>query len=57
MSERFGGWFPERQGRQGRHREEFQEFTARTDRLNNSPLFYFRRRLKGKEGKSYGERN
>ena len=55
---RFAHWFPERvAGRRGRHHEEFHEMTARTDRLNNSPLFYFRRRLNGKEGKRYGERN
>ena len=55
---RFGHWFPERQAaRRGRHHEELQELTARTDRLNNSPLFYYRRRLNGKEGKRYGERN
>ena len=54
---RFSHWFPERVGRQGRNKEVYQEFTARTDRLNNSPFFYFRRRLNGKEGNSYGERN
>ena len=55
---RFAHWFPEREaGRRGRHHEQFHELTARTDRLNNSPLFYFRRRLNGKEGKKYGERN
>ena len=54
---RYEHWFPERTGRQGRHAEQFQELPARTDRLFNSPLFYFRRRLNGKEGKSYGERN
>ena len=55
---RFAHWFPERQaGRRGRHHEELHELTARTDRLHNSPLFYYRRRLNGKEGKLYGERN
>ena len=56
---RFQRWFPPRAGRQGTRRggEVYQEFTARTDRLQNSPLFYFRRRLNGKEGKKYGERN
>ena len=53
----FAHWFPERSGRQGRHGEKYHEFTARTDRLNNSPLFYFRRRLNGKEEKSSGESN
>ena len=51
------GWFPERTGRSGRHGETYQEFPARTDRLFNSPLFYMRRRLNGKEGKAYGKRN
>ena len=58
-SDRFCSWFPPRRGRQGGRRagEEFQEFTARTDGLQNTPLFYFRRRLNGKDGKKYGERN
>ena len=58
-SERFSSWFPLRSGRQGgRNRvETYQEFTARTDRLHNSPLFYFRRRLNGKVGKEFGQRN
>lgn len=30
---------------------------AKTDSLKNSPLFYMRRRLNGKPGKEYGERN
>ena len=51
------GWFPLRSGRSGRHGDTYQEFQARTDRLYNSPLYYFRRRLNGKPGKSYGERN
>ena len=41
-------WFPLRTGRSGRHGETYKEFPARTDRLFNSPLFYFRRRLNGK---------
>ena len=59
MSMRFHSWFPPRQGCQGGRRagEQYQEFTARTDRQNNTPLFYFRWRLNGKEGKRYGERN
>ena len=56
-SPRFEGWFPRRTGRSGRHGEEYQEFQARTDRLFNTPLYYFRRRLNGKPGKNYGERN
>ena len=51
------GWFPERRGRQGRHKEQYEELTARTNRLNNSPLFNYRRRLNGKDGRTYGERN
>lgn len=57
-SDRFSEWFPEQMGRRsGRNQERFMEFTARTDRLNNSPMFYMRRRLNGKPGKKYGERN
>ena len=54
---RFGSWFPPRTGRSGRHGEDFRELPARTDRLFNSPLFYYRRRMNGKPGKTYGERN
>ena len=55
-------WFPlEASRRSARNTgpgwDKFKEFTARTDRLNNTPLFYMRRRLNGKEGKKYGERN
>ena len=52
-------WFPVREGRTcGRRQADFyKEFTARTNRLFNSPLFYYRRRLNGKNGKEYGERN
>ena len=53
----FERWFPLRQGRSGRHAETYREFQARTDRLFNSPLFYFRRRLNGKKGKEFGLRN
>ena len=51
------GWFPLRTGRSGRHAETYAELPARTDRLFNSPLYYYRRRLNGKPGKKYGERN
>ena len=34
----------------------FLESKARCDRLKNSPLFYFRRVLNGKIGKTYGKR-
>ena len=56
-SQRFESWFPRKTGRSGRHGEEYHEFQARTDRLFNSPLYYHRRRLNGKPGKTYGERN
>ena len=57
-SDRFKHWFPLADGRQtGRNSDTYKEFFARTDRLKNSPLFYMRRRLNGKPGKTYGERN
>ena len=58
MSERFCGWFPERvAGRASRRGEKYLESFARCERLKNLPLFYMRRRLNGKEGKTYGKRN
>ena len=57
-SGRFSKWFPVRTGRASARRGEvFTEEFARCDRLKNSPLFYMRRRLNGKDGKKYGERN
>ena len=57
MSDRFGSWFPPaRSTRVSRHTLKYKEEFARCDRLRNSPLFYMRRRLNGKEGKSYGKR-
>ena len=56
-SDRFKSWFPLNEGRGGRQREKYKEFFAKTDRLKNSPLYYMRRRMNGKEGKIYGERN
>lgn len=53
----FARWFPLRMGRSGRHAENYEEFPARTDRLFNTPLYYFCRRLNGKPGKQYGMRN
>ena len=50
-------WFPLRLGRSGCRGETYQEMPARTERLFNSPLYFFRRRLNGKVGKSYGQRN
>ena len=54
---RFAEWFPLRVARSGRHGDKYQEMSARTDRLYNSPLFYYRRRLNGKPGKIFGSRN
>ena len=57
-SSKFGHLFPLKQGRtSSRTGEEYVEQFARCDRLKNSPLFFMRRRLNGKEGKKYGERN
>ena len=54
---RFSSWFPTRGGRVGRNGDIYVEKNARTDRLYNSPLFYYRRRLNGKPGKTFGTRN
>ena len=55
---RFKKWFPPATGRRsGRSQEKYREEFAKNDRLKNSPLFYMRRRMNGKEGKIYGERN
>ena len=57
LNPRFSGWFPKKQAaRPTRSGETYQEFYARCDRLKNSPLFYMRRRLNGKNGKYYSER-
>ena len=54
---RFSGWFPKRSERRSeRHPEDYKEFYARCERLKNSPLYYMRCRLNGKEGKEYGQR-
>ena len=56
----FGHWLPLKQTRESkRHgkQEIYLEENARYNRLVNSPLFYYRRRLNGKEGKTYGKRN
>ena len=60
MSERFHHWFPRKEtrcSRRSKNREEFLEEKARCKRMADSPIFYFRRRLNGKEGKEYGSRN
>ena len=58
---RFQHWFPLRTGRMSSRnskQELYHEEKARCDRLFfNSPLFFFRRRLNGKERKTYGKRN
>ena len=56
---RFQHWFPLRKGRRSSRRgaEMYREETARCKRLFDSPLLYFRRRLNGKVGKTYGSRN
>ena len=57
-STRFGHWFPRNTGlRSTRNKLEYKEEYARFNRLLNSPLFYMRRRLNGKIGKTYGIRN
>ena len=54
----FDHWFPKRQvNRVTRNNDLYLEEKARCERLKNSPLFYFRRILNGKEGKVYGTRN
>ena len=58
---RYEHLFPRREhGRRTRSSlggEQFLETFARCDRLRDSPVHYFRRRLNGKPGKTYGLRN
>ena len=55
---RFSHWFPLSTGRRSaRGGDIYEERFAKCDRLVNSPLYYMRRRLNGKPGKEYGERN
>ena len=55
---KFCHWFPRRIAtRTTRNKEIYEEKHAKCDRLMNSPIYYMRRRLNGKEGKLYGERN
>ena len=56
-SDRFSRWFPLRSGRATRGSDKYLETYARCSRLYNSPVYYMRRRLNGKEGKRYGLRN
>ena len=54
----FEHWFPRRStGRITRNADTYLEEKARCERLKNSPLYYFRRILNGKVGKTYGSRN
>ena len=57
--DRFCDWFPKKVARRAMRRgaEQYREEYARCNRLFNSPIFYMRRRLNGKEGKVYGTRN
>ena len=58
---KFEHWFPIKNTRTSlrgvKNKEEYKEEKARCSRLFNSTIFYFRRRLNGKEGKSYGQRH
>ena len=58
-SDRFCAWFPEKTTRRSARApaEKYLEEKAKCDRLMNSPIFYMRRRLNGKEGKEYGLKN
>ena len=59
-SSRFAGWFPLKAGVQASSRTKgdiYKESFVRCDWLKMSPVYYMRRRLNGKPGKSYGERN
>ena len=60
-SDRFRSWFPLKSGVRVSARtagaEKYREDFARCDRLRNSPIYYMRRRLNGKPGKRYGDRN
>ena len=56
LNPRFEDWFPENTGRNTRGRDKYKEEFARCNRLYNSPLYYMRRRLNGKPGRTYGLR-
>ena len=57
---RFEHFFPRRESKRRTRSslggEEFLETFARCDRLRDSPIHFFRRRLNGKTGKIYGQR-
>ena len=57
---RFAPWFPLKdrlRPTRGGGGEKYLESFARCDRLRNSPIHYMRRRLNGKEGKEYKEKD
>ena len=55
---RFAHWFPLKGGRATRTSMKYEEeIHARCHRLRDWPLFYVRRRLNGKPGRTYGVRN
>ena len=57
-SDRFTDWFPEKSlKRATRNTDKYEEKYARCDRLYYSPLYYMRRRMNGKKGRTYGQRN
>ena len=53
----FEHWFPRKEQTRARGGDAYIELYARCDRLKYSPLYFMRRRLNGKQGKTYGERN
>ena len=58
-SARFSKWFLKRKvvRAASRVKEMYLETFVRCERLRNSPVHYMQRRLNGKLGKTYGERN
>lgn len=57
----FSHWFPLKTSRASKRtngkKEIYLEEKARCEQLRNSPLHYFRQRLNGKDGKTYGKCN
>ena len=55
----FQKWFPLKTARRSTRNggEVYLEEKARCERMKNSPMYYFRRLLNGKPGKTYGSRN
>ena len=54
---RFSSWLPLKPPTRGRNSEKCLEKYARCNRLRDTPIFYIQRRLNGKPGRTYGERN